>query len=88
MVQAFTHGPAKVEAQKGGKFELFGGNICGVFVELVRKGSELRGMRHKIQSFGTKEVGSGGDISDHIMEVPSLNLPPPVFLSPSMQILV
>lgn len=35
MVQAFTHGPVKLEAQNGGKFELFGGNICGVFVELV-----------------------------------------------------
>lgn len=74
MVQAFTHGPVKLEAQKDGKFELFGGNICGVFVELVRMGSDLHGMRHKIQSFGTKEVGSGADISHHIMEVPSLNL--------------
>jgi hypothetical protein len=48
MVQAFTHGPVKLEAQKGGKFELFGGNICGVFVELVRKGSKLCGMRQEI----------------------------------------
>jgi len=37
MVQAFTHGPVKLEAVKDGKFELFGGNVCGVFVELVRK---------------------------------------------------
>jgi hypothetical protein len=38
MVQAFTHGPVKLDAIKDGEFELFGGNICGVFVELVRKG--------------------------------------------------
>jgi activator of HSP90 ATPase len=37
MVEAFTHGPVKLEAKKDGKFELFGGNVCGVFVELVRK---------------------------------------------------
>jgi hypothetical protein len=37
MVQAFTYGPVKLDATKGGEFELFGGNICGVFVELVRK---------------------------------------------------
>jgi activator of HSP90 ATPase len=49
MVQAFTHGPVKLEAHKDGKFELFGGNVCGIFVELVRKGSELCGMRPKIQ---------------------------------------
>ncbi|GFG28734.1 hypothetical protein Cfor_06014, partial [Coptotermes formosanus] len=35
MVQAFTHGPVKLDAIKDGEFELFGGNICGVFVELV-----------------------------------------------------
>jgi hypothetical protein len=56
MVQAFTHGPVKLEAWKDGKFELFGGNICGVFVELVRKGPELCGKRCKVQSFGTKQV--------------------------------
>lgn len=44
MVQAFTHGPVKLEAKKDGKFELFGGNVCGVFVELVRKSWELDGM--------------------------------------------
>lgn len=37
MVMAFTNGPVKLEAKIGGKFELFGGNIYGEFVELVRK---------------------------------------------------
>lgn len=37
MVTAFTNAPAKVEAKKGGKFELFGGNIYGEFVELVEE---------------------------------------------------
>jgi hypothetical protein len=41
MVQAFTQGPVKLEAVKDGKFELFGGNVCGVFVELVREQQEL-----------------------------------------------
>lgn len=35
MVQAFTQGPAKLEVKKGGKFELFGGNIHGEFLEVV-----------------------------------------------------
>ncbi|XP_034252716.1 activator of 90 kDa heat shock protein ATPase homolog 1 [Thrips palmi] len=35
MVQAFTQGPAKLEVKKGGKFELFGGNIHGEFLEIV-----------------------------------------------------
>jgi activator of HSP90 ATPase len=40
-VEAFTRGPAKLDSTKDGEFELFGGNICGVFVELVRKGSNV-----------------------------------------------
>lgn len=52
MVEAFTHGPVKLEAKKDGKFELFGGNVCGVFVELVRKRWELYGMRGKSQLTG------------------------------------
>lgn len=36
MVTAFTNGPVKLEPKKGGKFELFGGNIHGEFIELVR----------------------------------------------------
>lgn len=35
MVQAFSHGPCKVEAEKGGKFELFGGSVTGTFTGLV-----------------------------------------------------
>lgn len=34
MVMAFTKGPIKLEAKKEGKFELFGGNIYGEFIEL------------------------------------------------------
>ncbi|XP_048856552.1 activator of 90 kDa heat shock protein ATPase homolog 1-like isoform X1 [Brienomyrus brachyistius] len=35
MVQAFTHGPATVNGDKGGKFRLLDGNVCGEFKELV-----------------------------------------------------
>lgn len=35
MVMAFTKGPVKLEPKNGGKFELFGGNIHGEFLELV-----------------------------------------------------
>lgn len=35
MASAFTNGPAKIEAKKNGKFELFGGNVHGEFTELV-----------------------------------------------------
>ncbi|KAI8421484.1 hypothetical protein MSG28_009537 [Choristoneura fumiferana] len=35
MVTAFTQGHVKMEAEKGGKFALFGGNITGEFRELV-----------------------------------------------------
>jgi hypothetical protein len=66
MVQAFTHGPVKLEARKDGEFELFGGNICGVFVELVRMWLGLRGEIRKVQSFGTEQVGSDGNISNDI----------------------
>lgn len=34
MIQAFTKGPVKLELQKAGKFELFGGNIHGEFVDI------------------------------------------------------
>ncbi|XP_058789939.1 activator of 90 kDa heat shock protein ATPase homolog 1 [Phymastichus coffea] len=34
MAVAFTKGPVKLEAKKDGKFEFFGGNIYGEFVEL------------------------------------------------------
>ncbi|XP_049781090.1 activator of 90 kDa heat shock protein ATPase homolog 1 [Schistocerca cancellata] len=35
LVQAFTNGPVVMEVKPGGKFELFGGNIHGEFLELV-----------------------------------------------------
>ncbi|XP_076047733.1 activator of 90 kDa heat shock protein ATPase homolog 1 isoform X2 [Oratosquilla oratoria] len=35
MVVAFTRNDVKMEVEKGGKFELFGGNICGQFEELA-----------------------------------------------------
>lgn len=35
MVTAFTQGHVKMEAEKGGKFALFGGNVTGEFRELV-----------------------------------------------------
>lgn len=35
MVQAFTKGPVKLDLRKAGKFELFGGNILGEFVEIT-----------------------------------------------------
>ncbi|KPP67968.1 activator of 90 kDa heat shock protein ATPase1-like [Scleropages formosus] len=35
MVQAFTHGAALVEGEKGGKFRLLDGNVLGEFQELV-----------------------------------------------------
>ncbi|XP_063804276.1 activator of 90 kDa heat shock protein ATPase homolog 1 [Pseudophryne corroboree] len=34
LVQGFTHSPATLEAEKGGKFQLLGGNVSGEFVEL------------------------------------------------------
>lgn len=36
MVQAFTHAPAMVDGQRGGKFRLLDGNVFGEFTELVR----------------------------------------------------
>lgn len=35
MAVAFTRGPVKLEPKKEGKFEFFGGNIYGEFVELT-----------------------------------------------------
>ncbi|KAM4014570.1 activator of 90 kDa heat shock protein ATPase homolog 1 [Anomaloglossus baeobatrachus] len=34
LVQGFTHAPATVMADKGGKFHLLGGNVSGEFIEL------------------------------------------------------
>lgn len=36
MVRAFTRNLAQFDAQKGGKFSLFDGNVSGEFTELVR----------------------------------------------------
>uniref|UniRef100_A0A8D0H0C4 Activator of 90 kDa heat shock protein ATPase homolog 1 n=1 Tax=Sphenodon punctatus TaxID=8508 RepID=A0A8D0H0C4_SPHPU len=35
MVQAFTHAPAAIEADKGGKFQLLDGSVTGEFTDLV-----------------------------------------------------
>ncbi|KAG7461209.1 hypothetical protein MATL_G00207730 [Megalops atlanticus] len=35
MTQAFTHAPAMVDGDRGGKFRLLDGNVCGEFQELV-----------------------------------------------------
>jgi len=35
MVRAFTQNLAQLDAQKGGKFSLFGGNVSGEFIDLV-----------------------------------------------------
>ncbi|KAM8920674.1 activator of 90 kDa heat shock protein ATPase homolog 1 isoform 2-T2 [Pelodytes ibericus] len=34
LVQGFTHAPASLFAEKGGKFQLLGGNVSGEFIEL------------------------------------------------------
>lgn len=35
MVQAFSQSPCVLEAKNGGRFELFGGNVSGTFLELI-----------------------------------------------------
>lgn len=35
LVQAFTHAPAMLEADRGGKFHLVDGNVSGEFTDLV-----------------------------------------------------
>ncbi|KAG8234537.1 hypothetical protein J437_LFUL015035 [Ladona fulva] len=35
LVQAFTNGPVKLEPHQGGRFELFGGNVYGEFIEVT-----------------------------------------------------
>lgn len=46
MVQAFTHAPATVDGERGGKFRLLDGNVFGEFTELVRLTFSL--LNHKI----------------------------------------
>ncbi|XP_011551890.2 activator of 90 kDa heat shock protein ATPase homolog 1 [Plutella xylostella] len=47
MVTAFTQGHVKMEAEKGGKFALFGGNITGEFKELVPDKKIVQYWRYK-----------------------------------------
>jgi hypothetical protein len=37
LVQAFTHAPAALEADRGGKFHMVDGNVTGEFTDLVSK---------------------------------------------------
>lgn len=41
LVSAFTHQPVKFDAIKGGKFQLFDGNITGEFIELVSQYTKI-----------------------------------------------
>lgn len=47
MVMAFTHGPVTLELKKGGKFDLFGGNIHGEFLEIVPNEKIVQTWRYK-----------------------------------------
>lgn len=47
MVVAFTRGPAQLQAEKDGKFELFGGNIIGTFAELIPGQKIVQKWRYK-----------------------------------------
>lgn len=47
MVTAFTRGHVKLDPAKGGKFELFGGNITGSFQELVPNKKIVKNWRYK-----------------------------------------
>lgn len=47
MVTAFTRGVVKLDPVKGGKFELFGGNIIGTFEELIPGKKIVQQWRYK-----------------------------------------
>ncbi|KAK4297341.1 hypothetical protein Pmani_030221 [Petrolisthes manimaculis] len=47
MVAAFTRGDVKLEVEKGGKFEFFGGNISGEFVSLETNKQIIQKWRFK-----------------------------------------
>lgn len=47
MVTAFTKGRVRIDPVKGGKFELFGGNIVGKFDELVPEKKIVQQWRYK-----------------------------------------
>ncbi|XP_037602988.1 activator of 90 kDa heat shock protein ATPase homolog 1b [Sebastes umbrosus] len=46
MVQAFTHAPAMVDGEKGGKFRLLEGNVFGEFTDLVPDGKIVMKWRY------------------------------------------
>lgn len=47
MVTAFTRGAVKLDPFKGGKFDMFGGNITGTFLELVPGKKIVQEWRYK-----------------------------------------
>lgn len=47
MVAAFTRGDVKCDSQKGGEFQLFGGNISGKFEELIPHSKITQQWRYK-----------------------------------------
>lgn len=47
MVTAFTRGPVKIDPVKGGKFEMFGGNITGCFEDVVPGKKIVQQWRYK-----------------------------------------
>lgn len=47
MVTAFTQGQVKMDAEEGGKFALFGGNVTGEFKELVPGKKIVQNWRYK-----------------------------------------
>ncbi|XP_048340972.1 activator of 90 kDa heat shock protein ATPase homolog 1 [Sphaerodactylus townsendi] len=49
LVQAFTHSPAVMEADKGGRFQLLGGSVTGEFTELVPE--KQIGMKWRFKSW-------------------------------------
>lgn len=57
LVQAFTHAPAMLEADKGGKFHMVDGNVSGEFTELVSAAGCRVGPIRGMASLGS--VGNG-----------------------------
>ncbi|KAG8562020.1 hypothetical protein GDO81_015562 [Engystomops pustulosus] len=52
LVQGFTHAPATVMAEKGGKFQLLGGNVSGEFIELESEKRIIMSWRFKTWPVG------------------------------------
>lgn len=61
MVTAFTRGPAKVDAVRGGEFVLYGGNVHGKFEELIPE--------KKIQQSWRLKTWSSGHYSNVVIEL-------------------